>query len=67
MAHGLGIDVVAEGIETERQAERLRELGCDRGQGFLFARPMPVERVTALLRRPGLGGAGAPGPLRRVG
>jgi EAL domain-containing protein (putative c-di-GMP-specific phosphodiesterase class I) len=50
LAHGLGIGVVAEGIETEGQAERLRELGCDLGQGYLFSRPVPAERTAALLR-----------------
>jgi diguanylate cyclase (GGDEF)-like protein len=50
LAHGLGIRVVAEGIETERQAERLRELGCDFGQGYLFSRPVPVADVERLLR-----------------
>jgi EAL domain-containing protein (putative c-di-GMP-specific phosphodiesterase class I) len=50
LAHGLGISVVAEGIETERQAERLRELGCDFGQGYLFSRPVPLDAARALLR-----------------
>lgn len=49
MAHGLGIGVVAEGIETERQAEVLLELGCDLGQGYLFSRPIPAEATVALL------------------
>jgi EAL domain-containing protein (putative c-di-GMP-specific phosphodiesterase class I) len=49
LAHGLGIGVVAEGIETETQAERLRELGCDLGQGYLFSHPVPAERTAALL------------------
>jgi diguanylate cyclase (GGDEF)-like protein len=49
LAHGLGIGVVAEGIETEAQADRLRELGCDLGQGFLFSRPVQPERTLALL------------------
>ncbi len=40
MSRSLGIDTVAEGIETEEQAVRMRELGCAFGQGFLFARPM---------------------------
>ena len=43
LAHGLGIDVVAEGIETAAQLAALRELGCDRGQGYVFARPLPPD------------------------
>jgi diguanylate cyclase (GGDEF)-like protein len=63
MAHGLGIGVVAEGIETAGQAARLRELGCDLGQGYLFSRPVPAARTGALLRsRAGR----AARPLRRV-
>jgi EAL domain-containing protein (putative c-di-GMP-specific phosphodiesterase class I) len=50
LAHGLGIGVVAEGIETESQADRLRELGCDLGQGYLFSRPVPGEQTAELLR-----------------
>ena len=49
LAHGLGIDVVAEGIETAAQADRLRDLGCDRGQGFLFSAALPASRVTRAL------------------
>ncbi|HEY5436129.1 MAG TPA: EAL domain-containing protein [Candidatus Limnocylindrales bacterium] len=48
LAHGLGVDVVAEGIETEQQLVRLRELACDRGQGFYFARPLPPDDLRAL-------------------
>ena len=40
LAHGLGIAVVAEGIETEAQFRSLRDLGCDIGQGYLFATPL---------------------------
>ncbi len=43
LAHGLGIDVVAEGIEGPGQLECLRDLACDRGQGYWFARPLPDE------------------------
>ena len=40
MAHALDLEVVAEGVQTEEQAHRLTELGCDAFQGFLFARPL---------------------------
>jgi EAL domain-containing protein (putative c-di-GMP-specific phosphodiesterase class I) len=50
LAHGLGIGVVAEGIETAAQLARLRTLDCDRGQGFYFARPMPAADEEPLLR-----------------
>jgi EAL domain-containing protein (putative c-di-GMP-specific phosphodiesterase class I) len=46
----LGMRVVAEGIETAAQWGRLRELGCELGQGFYLARPMPPEAVSPLLR-----------------
>ena len=49
LAQGLGIAVTAEGIEREEQLEALRELGCDRGQGFLFARPAPAAEAGAAL------------------
>jgi diguanylate cyclase (GGDEF)-like protein/PAS domain S-box-containing protein len=51
LAHALGLTVTAEGIETPAQAERLRALGCDTGQGWHFARPQDAEAVTALLAR----------------
>ena len=50
MAHALGLKVVAEGIESEAQARMLRDMGCDFGQGFLYAAPEAPERVEALLR-----------------
>jgi diguanylate cyclase (GGDEF)-like protein len=40
MSHALGLDSVAEGVETQAQADRLAELGCRHAQGYLFARPM---------------------------
>jgi diguanylate cyclase (GGDEF)-like protein/PAS domain S-box-containing protein len=45
MAHALGMSVVGEGIETDRQLGELTELGCDEGQGFLLARPVPPDKV----------------------
>jgi diguanylate cyclase (GGDEF)-like protein len=42
MGHGLGLKVVAEGIETEKSAHRLRDFGCDVAQGYLYAKPMPL-------------------------
>jgi len=41
----LGIDVIAEGIETEAQAVKLRELGCKIGQGYLYSRPLPSDQA----------------------
>jgi EAL domain-containing protein (putative c-di-GMP-specific phosphodiesterase class I) len=42
MARSLSLDVVAEGVETERHRHGLRELGCPHGQEHLFARPLPA-------------------------
>jgi EAL domain-containing protein (putative c-di-GMP-specific phosphodiesterase class I) len=53
LARVMGMDVVAEGIETEQQHELLREMGCRYGQGYLYAKPMTAETVTHLLRLPG--------------
>jgi diguanylate cyclase (GGDEF)-like protein/PAS domain S-box-containing protein len=49
LAHGLGIDVTAEGIETAEQLGWLRDLVCDRGQGFYYARPLPPSELIPLL------------------
>jgi EAL domain-containing protein (putative c-di-GMP-specific phosphodiesterase class I) len=53
LARVMGMDVVAEGIETREQYRLLREINCRYGQGFFFARPMSAEAVTQLLRLPG--------------
>ncbi|GGY92373.1 EAL domain-containing protein [Pseudoduganella plicata] len=50
MAHKLGLSVIAEGVETAEQRDLLAAAGCDYGQGYLFARPMPVEAFDALLQ-----------------
>lgn len=42
LAHDLGLEVIAEGIETREQHEALLELGCDKGQGFLYSYPIKV-------------------------
>ena len=49
VAKSLNMDVTAEGVETEGQLTELKVLGCDQGQGFLFARPVSAERVAPLL------------------
>ncbi|MGI8538627.1 MAG: putative bifunctional diguanylate cyclase/phosphodiesterase [Rubrobacteraceae bacterium] len=49
LARQLGMDVVSEGIETTDQLDRLREAGCDYGQGYLFSRPVPGEAAESLL------------------
>jgi EAL domain-containing protein (putative c-di-GMP-specific phosphodiesterase class I) len=49
MGRALGVHVVAEGVETEEQADRLRVLGCKLAQGYLFSRPVAPEAVRALL------------------
>jgi EAL domain-containing protein (putative c-di-GMP-specific phosphodiesterase class I) len=48
LAHALGLTVTAEGVETPSQAERLRKIGCDAGQGWLFARPGPPHQIEVL-------------------
>jgi diguanylate cyclase (GGDEF)-like protein len=52
LGRGLGMDVVAEGIETTEQRERLRDLGCGRGQGYLFSAPVEPAAIAAFLDAP---------------
>ncbi len=56
MAKGFGVVVVAEGVETEGQARRLREMGCASAQGYWFGRPAPLEQMD--LSRRNVGGQG---------
>lgn len=50
MAHALDIRIVSEGIETAEQLEMLKSINCEIGQGFLFAKPMPIEDYDKLLK-----------------
>lgn len=59
MCEGLGMDVVAEGIEQEAQAERLLQFGCAGGQGYLFGRPAGAEATLGYLREAYRGAAHA--------
>jgi EAL domain-containing protein (putative c-di-GMP-specific phosphodiesterase class I) len=51
LAHGLGIKVTVEGIETSDQLRRVSALACDHGQGYLFARPQPQTEIPAMLQQ----------------
>ncbi|MGB6748643.1 MAG: bifunctional diguanylate cyclase/phosphodiesterase, partial [Xanthobacteraceae bacterium] len=50
LAHELGIEIIAEGVETEGQEKFLLSAGCEYGQGYYFSRPLDAERATELLR-----------------
>jgi EAL domain-containing protein (putative c-di-GMP-specific phosphodiesterase class I) len=49
MAHGLKLNVIAEGVETKEQFAHLRESGCDALQGYWFSRPLTISGVEVLL------------------
>jgi Amt family ammonium transporter len=49
LAHHLGLEVVAEGVETQAQLDMLRHLGCERAQGYFFSRPVDHEAILKLL------------------
>jgi diguanylate cyclase (GGDEF)-like protein len=50
LGHNLGLTVVAEGVETDHEREQLKRFGCDLGQGYHFARPMPADAFEVWLR-----------------
>jgi diguanylate cyclase (GGDEF)-like protein len=60
LSESLQLRTVAEGIEQPDQADHLRLLGCERGQGYLFARPLPADGVTELL------GTGGGKPIKKA-
>lgn len=49
-----GYKVTAEGVETKKQFEKLRDMGCDKIQGYYISKPMPPESVTVFIRSFGL-------------
>jgi diguanylate cyclase (GGDEF)-like protein/PAS domain S-box-containing protein len=52
LAHSLGLEVVAEGVETEAQCSFLRYLGCDLIQGYYFSKPLPADALAEFLKQP---------------
>jgi len=58
IAHGLGLEVVAEGVEEKYQADHLIALGCEYLQGYYFNRPMPHSEVTDMLQKQPMAPAG---------
>lgn len=47
MADSMGLDIIAEGVETERQRKLLLKSGCTHFQGYLFGRPLPIDEFEA--------------------
>src|SRR5229473_5666256 len=63
-----GLKTVAEGIETTHESHKLQGIGCNVGQGYLFAKPMPKRELIGIMRRrlmPGPGGGAQPQPAAR--
>ncbi|MCR5113121.1 MAG: GGDEF domain-containing phosphodiesterase, partial [Acholeplasmatales bacterium] len=53
MAKELGIQTLAEGVETQEQYDFLKSIGCEKAQGYLFSKPLPYEEVIALMKEKG--------------
>ena len=51
LAHALGMRVIAEGVETQAQRDLMATMGCDEMQGFLFSRPLPPDKIAAMLHK----------------
>ncbi|HEX7521988.1 MAG TPA: EAL domain-containing protein [Acidimicrobiia bacterium] len=68
MGHALGMRITAEGVERPEQAARLRQLGCDTAQGFLFAHALAPDAVDEMMRENAedVGGTVVPMPIRRT-
>jgi len=49
LAHSLGMDIIAEGVESDRHLRKLKALKCEYGQGFFFATPQPAEKLSEML------------------
>jgi EAL domain-containing protein (putative c-di-GMP-specific phosphodiesterase class I) len=70
MGKTLGLGLIAEGVETAAQAERLQSLGCRLAQGFYFSRPVPADEIQRMLRTSHamrVAGGGGPMPSRPIG
>jgi EAL domain-containing protein (putative c-di-GMP-specific phosphodiesterase class I) len=52
LAHRLKLQVIAEGVESTRHLDHLREQGCELGQGYLFSSPVDARAASSLLRQP---------------
>ena len=50
MAHSLGMDVVAEGVENEEQFQLLKNMKCEIAQGYMFSKPVPADQLIPFLR-----------------
>jgi EAL domain-containing protein (putative c-di-GMP-specific phosphodiesterase class I) len=62
LAHELGLDIIAEGVETEAQVRFLMGAGCEQAQGYYFSRPVPALKATELLRAGRVEPAASPMP-----